>query len=93
MMQVMITCYATFKDICGEVSSLELPDSSSIGDAIRALAIKAGPDGGLFVNENGAVREYVMIMYRGDRIVPAETENIRLEDKDMLTLFPPVSGG
>ena len=92
-MKITITCYARFRDLFGESVQMDLPESATIHDAIVRLATSAGADGELLVGEQGAVKDYVMIMHQGVRILPVDTRSILLNDGDALILFPPVSGG
>lgn len=92
-MKITIICYARFRDIFGEETLVNLPDSASILDAVRYLASTAGSDGELLLNSQGLIQEYVMIVYLGARILPEEAESTMLTDGETITLFPPVSGG
>ncbi|PWR71602.1 MoaD/ThiS family protein [Methanospirillum lacunae] len=92
-MKITIICYARFRDIFGEETPVDLPESASILDAVRNLASTAGSDAELLLNSEGLIQEYVMMVYQGTRILPAEAGSITLTDGETITLFPPVSGG
>jgi molybdopterin converting factor small subunit len=92
-MKITIICYARFRDIFGEESTVEVPDSATILDAVTILAGRGGSDAELLITSDGSVREYVMIVYQGGRVLPADTGTITLTDGEVITLFPPVSGG
>ncbi|MGV7927628.1 MAG: MoaD/ThiS family protein [Spirochaetota bacterium] len=81
-MRIKIKTFASVKDMCGfSEREFELPERSTVGDAVRRLEPEcrggvAGLESLLYaVNE-----EYC----RGDRV---------LAENDVLALFPPVSGG
>ncbi len=92
-MRVTIVCYARFRDVFGEESTVEVLDSATILDAVRVLAGRAGPDAELLLSSDGTIREYVMIVHQGSRVRPTEAGTITLTEGESLTLFPPVSGG
>lgn len=91
-MKITIRCYARFRDAFGEEQTFDLPEGSTIQDAVRTLA-GTGPDAELLVDNAHNIRSYVMIMYHDERISPMEAESVPLEDDDLIILFPPVSGG
>lgn len=91
-MKVTIRCYARFRDAFGEEQEREIPEGSSIRDAVIALA-GSGPDADLLIDPEKNIRSYVMVMYRDSRIAPADADTITLSDNDVIILFPPVSGG
>lgn len=92
-MKITIICYARFRDIFGEETQVDLPEYASILDAISHLASTAGSDAELLFTSQGLIQEYVMIVYQGTRILPAEAGSITLVGGETITLFPPVSGG
>ncbi|HWQ64781.1 MAG TPA: MoaD/ThiS family protein [Methanospirillum sp.] len=92
-MKITIICYARFRDIFGEETQVDLPESASILDAVRHLASTAGSDAELLLTSEGLIQEYVMIVHQEARILPAEAESITLTGGETITLFPPVSGG
>jgi molybdopterin converting factor small subunit len=92
-MKITITCYAKFKDIFGEVIPVEVPDNATISDAVAMLAKSAGPDADLLISSEGIIKDYVMIMHQGVRILPIDAGTISLTEGDTLIIFPPVSGG
>lgn len=92
-MKVTIICYARFRDIFGEETSVGLSEPATILDAVRALAHQTGPDSELLIAGDGTIREYVMIMHREARVFPQDAGSITLADGDSIILFPPVSGG
>lgn len=92
-MKITITCYARFRDVFGEVTTIDLPDKATISDTLQSFAKRAGPDADLLINSEGAIREYVMIMCQGIRILPSDADQITLVDGETIILFPPVSGG
>ncbi|WP_319580096.1 MoaD/ThiS family protein [uncultured Methanospirillum sp.] len=92
-MRVTIICYARFRDVFGEESTVEVPNSATILDAVRVLAGRAGPDAELLLSSDGTIREYVMIVHQGSRVRPTDAGTVTLAEGETLTLFPPVSGG
>ncbi|MDD1730455.1 MAG: MoaD/ThiS family protein [Methanospirillum sp.] len=92
-MKITIMCYARFRDVFGEESTIDVSDGATILDAVTALAIKGGDDAELVLSPDGTIRNYVMIVHQGSRVIPADAGTITLTDGESLTLFPPVSGG
>jgi molybdopterin synthase sulfur carrier subunit len=91
-MKVTVRCYARFRDVFGEEQVVDLPQGATIRDAVIILA-KAGPDSDLLVDDMQNIRSYVMIMHQDERISPMDAGSVKLEDGDLIILFPPVSGG
>lgn len=91
-MKITIRCYARFRDAFGEEQTLDLPEGTTIQDAVRTLA-GTGPDAELLIDTTHNIRSYVMIMHHDTRISPMEAESVQLTDGDLIILFPPVSGG
>ena len=69
-MRITIICYARFRDVFGEESIVEVPDSATILDAVRLLAGRVGPDADLLLTPEGLIRDYVMVVHQGSRILP-----------------------
>jgi len=92
-MKITIICYARFRDIFGDESTVEVPDAATILDAVAILAGRGGSEAELLITPEGTIREYVMIVYQGGRVLPADAGMITLTDNESITLFPPVSGG
>ncbi|NLL10030.1 MAG: MoaD/ThiS family protein [Methanomicrobiales archaeon] len=91
-MKVTVRCYARFRDAFGEEQVVDLPQGATIRDAVIILA-KASPDSDLLVDDMQNIRSYVMIMHQDERISPMDAGSVKLEDGDLIILFPPVSGG
>ncbi|NLV27932.1 MAG: MoaD/ThiS family protein [Methanomicrobiales archaeon] len=91
-MKITLRCYARFRDAFGEEQEKEIPEGSSIRDAVIALA-GSGPDADLLIDAEKNIRSYVMVMYKDTRISPIDADTITLSDNDVIILFPPVSGG
>ena len=71
---------------------IELPDGSCVNDALPAIL--EGADQRLatvLADEDGKLRSSVMAILRDETIDPSKSD--LLQDKDELSLLPPMSGG
>ncbi len=81
-MKIIINLFSSVRDACGFVErQTELPDESSVGDAVRMLLNEYSGLGKLKGSLLFAVNEEYC------------DESKILQEGDILAIFPPVSGG
>lgn len=81
-MKIKIKLFATLKDLCGfEEKELTVLDGASIGEVIQKLT----------ENNTNLLEVQDKLLYAiNEKYCSSNTE---LNDKDILAIFPPVSGG
>lgn len=85
--------FAQFREKFGGAVPLHLESGTTILGAITEIA-SGVPDGKkAFFEDDGSIREYVVLMQNGKRIETTEAATTRLADGDELAVFPPVAGG
>lgn len=92
-MHIALIWYAEFRDVFGDETVVEIPETGTILDAIQILIHTIDPDTDILTSGDGSMRSHVMIMYHGRRILPRDAGSIILKEGDRIILFPPVSGG
>jgi MoaD family protein len=89
-MLVHIRAFASFREHLGEETDLDVGVGSTVGDLLETLVSShQGLRPAIFEDE-GRVREYVIIMRNRERIDGLATV---LADGDEIAILPPVSGG
>ena len=92
-MSVMIRFFAQFRELLGTDIITEPLSGGALVDLIKEVASKNKEGYDAIFNENGAFREFVIIMKNGKRLDTAHAENARVADGDEIAVFPPVAGG
>jgi molybdopterin synthase sulfur carrier subunit len=85
--------FAQFREIFGGEVFLSLAPGTMVAGAVRQLASRSADGKKAIFDENGGIREYVVLMRNGKRIETAEADTIPLADGDEIAVFPPVAGG
>ncbi len=82
IMNIHIKTFASVRDICGfDNITMELPDGASVKDAVSCLSEK-NPELGTKID--------ILLFAINEEYRAVDA---RLQDNDVLAIFPPVSGG
>ena len=92
-MSVTIRFFAQFGELLGTDFRAEPSSGGALADMIKEVASKNKEGYDAIFDENGAFREFVIIMKNGKRLDTAHAENARVADGDEIAVFPPVAGG
>ena len=69
-----------------------MPDGCTLPAALRELTTLKGHPETLF-DDDGAVRDFVLVMVGGERLAPEDRATRLLAEGDEIVIYPPVSGG
>jgi len=92
-MTIKVRFFARFRELFGgDIVTAVSPGTSFMG-LVREIAEK-NPEGyEAIFDQNGAFREFVILMKNGKRIDCARATEILVTDGDEIAVFPPVAGG
>ncbi len=92
-MMVSLEIGFSFKHALDDVRSLELPDTSTVREAIAALAEHHPVVADRLVTEDGRVRRHIHALVNGGNVQHRHGLDTVLQEGDRLTLLPAVGGG
>ncbi|MEQ9409449.1 MAG: MoaD/ThiS family protein [Fuerstiella sp.] len=94
-MKVTIQFEAQLRQAAGvSAKDLELPDGSSINDALRQAADSAAAElRSRLLTDSGELQSALLIFVNEQPVAAASVSEHLLHDGDILLLLPPISGG
>ena len=92
-MRVRIRFFARFRELLGTDITAEPKPGTTLAGLVREAARANGEGFSAIFDEQGAFRDYVILMRNGKRIEPADAEKAPVSGGDEVAVFPPVSGG
>ncbi|HIE15218.1 TPA: MoaD family protein [Candidatus Bathyarchaeota archaeon] len=95
MLKVQVKAFARIKDVLGSEVELEIHEDMTVGDLLNELIKKYGDafKRQIFNPETGKLQSYVRILLNGRDIDFLNGLETRLNNGDVLALFPPIAGG
>ena len=78
-MQIRVRTFARFREILGGDLAIDLPDGATMAAVLAALRGRAGEEGDAVFDESGGLREYVILMHNGKRVISKE-DYFKLEE-------------
>lgn len=95
MLKVQVKAFAKIRDVLGRKVELEVREGMAVGDLLNQLIEKYGDafKRQIFNPETGELRSYVKVLLNGRDIDFLKGLETRLNDGDVLALFPPMAGG
>ena len=92
-MTVRVQVFARFRELLGTDIVVTVPEGKGLVDLVKEIAQKNREGYDALFDENGAFREFVIIMQNGKRVDTAAAGTARVADGDEIAVFPPVAGG
>lgn len=92
-MKVHVRAFANFREILGRDLSVDVKDSSTIGDLLESLCSSRQQLRPAIFDESGQVREYIIIMKNRKDVSALQGLETALEEGDEVAILPPVAGG
>jgi molybdopterin synthase sulfur carrier subunit len=92
-MTIKIRFFARFRELLGTGIVIDAPKEKSILDLVKDITRK-NPEGyDAIFDENGNLKEFVIVMQNGKRIETADAGTTNVGEGDEIAVFPPVAGG
>jgi MoaD family protein, archaeal len=92
-MTAKIRFFARFRELLGTDIVVNVDGKTSLPDLVKGIAAKNREGYDAIFDENGAFREFVILMQNGRRIETTEASAVMVADGDEIAVFPPVAGG
>ncbi|MCX6689567.1 MAG: MoaD/ThiS family protein [Methanoregula sp.] len=92
-MTVKVRFFARFRELFGGDIITGISPGTSFMGLIKEIAGKNREGYDAIFDENGAFREFVILMKNGKRIDCTSATEISVADGDEIAVFPPVAGG
>lgn len=88
-----VRAFAMLRDIIPAEDERRVPEGTTVGDLLKALAARYPGLGDALFASPGEIRAYVNILKNGRNIHFSGGLETLLEDGDTVALFPPAAGG
>jgi len=92
-LKIRVKTFARFRELVGTDLEVELPEGSTVLDAVTRVVSANSMAKEALLDENGAIRSHVIVMVNTRRLPNRNREQELLRDEDELAIFPPVAGG
>lgn len=92
-MRITVRAFARFREVIGEMNVLDLPVGSGIPALLAELASRNSESRELLIDEQGRIREHIILMVNRKRISRSALPDIILAEGDEVAVYPPVAGG
>jgi molybdopterin synthase sulfur carrier subunit len=92
-MRIKVRAFASFREILGKETEMEMKEGSTISDLLYELASSSPELREAAFDDSGNLLDYVLMMINRKRIDHSGLEEAELKDGDEVAIFPPVAGG
>ncbi len=92
-MTITLKAFAFFRDLLDKVSELEISQNENIQTLLDRLCKKHNRLRDMLFEDDGELKHLVIILKNGRNIVHLKGLATKVEDGDIISLFPPVAGG
>jgi molybdopterin synthase sulfur carrier subunit len=91
--KVVVRAFARFREVVGDVNTLDIPEGSGIQELLTALGARSHECRDLLFDEEGRVREHIIVMVNRRRLARNAIASTVLSEEDEVAIYPPVAGG
>lgn len=93
-MKVTVKLFGEFREAAGKDRvQLELPPSTTCGQALRRLAELEPKVGELLFKPDGGIRDHLHVFLNGRNVATLRGLDTELSEGDTISFFPPIGGG
>lgn len=93
-MRIILRTFADYREITGTKEMLiDLKEGQTMGGLFTLLTCKYPPLGRQMFQDSGGLKAFVIVLVNGRNIEFLHGMDTRLEEGDVVALFPPVAGG
>jgi sulfur-carrier protein len=92
-MKVKVRFFARFRELLGTDIFVEPRAGTTFAALVSEVARKNKEGYDAIFDEQGAFREFVILMRNGKRVEIPDATTIAVADGDEIAVFPPVAGG
>jgi molybdopterin synthase sulfur carrier subunit len=92
-MKAKIRFFARFRELFGTDITVEAASGTTLLGLIRLVAAKNKEGHDAIFDEQGAFREFVILMRNTKRVDTADAGKVLIAEGDDIAIFPPVAGG
>jgi len=92
-MTAKVRFFARFRELLGTDIPAPVTGGATLLSLVRETAGKNSEGYDAIFDENGAFREFVIVMRNGKRVEHGDAASVRVADGDEIAVFPPVAGG
>lgn len=88
-----ISYFATLRDVTGKTAEDWAPREATVGDLLRALVDRYGPEFSRWVLDHGDLGKFAIVLVNGHDVRQQQRLATPLSPGDNVVIFPPVGGG
>jgi molybdopterin synthase sulfur carrier subunit len=85
--------FALLRDVTGKTSEDWRDPASTVGDLLRELAARYGPEFSRWVLDHGDLGKFAIVLVNGHDVRQLQRLATPLAATDNVVIFPPVGGG
>lgn len=91
-MKITVRAFASFREILGKETFLDLEEGSTIEDLLERLSSSNQKLKDAAFDDSGNLKDYILLMVNKKRVDHSGLD-LELKENDEVAIFPPVAGG